>query len=256
MASRMERYYKTRDSKRRSVRNESLYQTIYDDETYSNIEGVVATPKANEINIEKIQELLASRENERNRNRRLVKKPVEIEVEEPFDSDDDKSYDIRDILVKAKDARQNPEDSYRNLKNTEYNILKNIKINNNQNFAQEEELKELINTITNTSMLNKLSDRDLSLNMLDDLKSNTMVGDSSSIQALLEQTKEANLRKTAEMDKTFLTSSLGFKDEDFENLKDLGNSIHENNKAIRMVLMGLFVVVAIILVLVIYNIMK
>ncbi|MBE6144809.1 MAG: hypothetical protein E7169_04470 [Firmicutes bacterium] len=255
MASRMEKYYKTRDSKRRVIRNESLYQTIYEDETYSNIEGVVATPKANEVDIEKLKELIASHEQERNQTRKLVRKPVELEPEvDPLDEEEEKSYDIRDVLVKAKDSRENIQDEHRSLKNTEYNILKNIKINNKQDIEQEEELKELINTITNTSLLNKMSDNELSLNMFDDLKSDTMVGDSSAIRSILQETKDEKLHKTGEMDTSFFTSSLDFKESDFEQLQNLSNSIHKNNKIMRVVLILLFIVVVVALGFIIYNV--
>jgi len=251
MASRMERYYKNKDTNKRSVRNESLYQTIYEDETYSNIEGVVATPKANEIDIEKIRELLASREKEKQM-RRPERKQVIVEPEVDDELEEEKNYDIRDILVKAKDSRENPEEKYRSLKNTEYNILKNIKIRNKQDEQQEEELKELINTITSTSFLNKMSDDELSLDMFDDLKSNTMVGDTSSIRAILDDEQE-EINKTGEMDNSFFTSSLGFKEKDFEQLQDLSKSIHKNNKIMKVILIILSVVLVIVLGLVIYN---
>lgn len=255
MASRMERYYKNKDTNKRSVRNESLYQTIYEDETYSNIEGVVATPKANEIDIEKIRELLASREKEKQM-RRPERKQVIVEPEESNFEEEEKNYDIRDVLVKAKDSRENNEEKYRSLKNTEYNILKNIKIRNKQDEQQEEELKELINTITSTSFLNKMSDDELSLDMFEDLKSNTMIGDSSSIKAILDEESEEKLSKTAEMDNSFFTSSLGFKEKDFEQLQDLSNSIHKNNKIMKIVLIILSIVLVIVLGLVVYNLIK
>ena len=255
MASRMERYYKNKDTNKRSIRNESLYQTIYEDETYSNIEGVVATPKANEIDIEKIRELLASREKEKQM-RRPERKQVIVEPEESNFEEEEKNYDIRDILVKAKDSRENNEEKYRSLKNTEYNILKNIKIRNKQDEQQEEELKELINTITSTSFLNKMSDDELSLDMFEDLKSNTMIGDSSSIKAILDEESEEKLSKTGEMDNSFFTSSLGFKEKDFEQLQDLSNSIHKNNKIMKIVLIILSIVLVIVLGLVVYNLIK
>lgn len=253
MASRMERYYKTRESKRRIVRNESLYQTIYEDETYSNIEGVVATPKANEIDVEKIKELIASREREKNQTRKLERRPLSLEPEEETIEEEEKNYDIRDVLVKAKDSRENNEEEYRSLKNTEYNILKNIKINNKRDLDQEEELKELINTITSTSLLNKMSDNELSLNMFDDLKSDTMIGNPAAIQAVLDEKKEEELHNTDQMDKSFFTSSLGFKEQDFEQLQDLNKSIKKNNKIMKVVLIILFIVIALVLGLVIYN---
>jgi len=251
MASRMERYYKNKDTNKRSVRNESLYQTIYEDETYSNIEGVMATPKANEIDIEKIRELLASREKEKQM-RKPERKQVIVEPEENNFEEEEKNYDIRDILVKAKDSRENNEEKYRSLKNTEYNILKNIKIRNKQDEQQEDELKELINTITSTSFLNKMSDDELSLDMFEDLKSNTMIGDSSSIKAILDEEQE-ELNKTGEMDNSFFTSSLGFKEKDFEQLQDLNKSIKKNNKIMKVILIILFIIIAIALGFVIYN---
>lgn len=251
MASRMEKYYKNQESKRRSVRNESLYQTIYEDETYSNIEGVVATPKANEIDIDKIKELIASREREKNQTRKIERRPIELEqVEE--DEEEEKNYDIRDILVKAKDSRENQEEEHRSLKNTEYNILKNIKINNKHDLEQEEELKELINTITSTSMLNKMSDSELSLNMFDDLKETTIVK-IPAIQAVLDDKKEDELHNTSEMDNSFFTSSLGFKEKDFEQLQDLNKSIKKNNKIMKVILVILFVIIALVLGFVVYN---
>lgn len=252
MASRMEKYYKTRDSKRRIVRNEELYQTIYADETYSNIEGVVATPKANEINIEKIRDLITSHEMQKRQNRQLVRKPVNIEPEIAIlEDDEDKNYDIRDILVKAKDSREDHMDEPRSLKNTEYNILKNIKINNKSEFGQEEELKDLINTITNTSLLNKMGDKELSLNMFDELKSDTMIGDNASIHNLL---KEEKIEKTGEMDNSFFSPSLNFKDKDFEKLQDINKSISKNGKLMNIILTLLFIVVAVILLLLIYKV--
>jgi len=251
MASRMERYYKNKDTNKRSVRNESLYQTIYEDETYSNIEGVVATPKANEIDIEKIRELLASREKEKQM-RKPERKQVIVEPEENNFEEEEKNYDIRDILVKAKDSRENNEEKYRSLKNTEYNILKNIKIRNKQDEQQEDELKELINTITSTSFLNKMSDDELSLDMFEDLKSNTMIGDSSSIKAILDEEQE-ELNKTGEMDNSFFTSSLGFKEKDFEQLQDLSKSINKSNKIMKIILIILSIVLVIVLGLVVYN---
>lgn len=255
MASRMEKYYKTIDSKRRIVRNEDLYQTIYEDETYSNIEGVVATPNANEINIEKIKELITSHENKKRQPRQLARKSVDYQPEIAVLDEEEKNYDIRDVLVKAKDSREENKDEYRSLKNTEYNILKSIKIDKeDKEDKEQEELKDLINTITNTSMLNKLGDKELSLDLLDELKSDTMIGEPSAINSLLKETKEQNNANTREMDTSFFTSSLNFKDKDFEQLQDLNKSINKNNKIIQIVLITLFVIVAIILVFAIYKI--
>ena len=55
MASRVEKYYEeVSTSKKRVVKNKELYKAIYaEDETYSNIEGVLETPVTKEIDIVK-----------------------------------------------------------------------------------------------------------------------------------------------------------------------------------------------------------
>ena len=256
MASRMEKYYKTREAKRRSVRNESLYQTIYEDETYSNIEGVVATPKANEINIEKIKELITSHEQQKNQSRKLVRKPIDI-PQEIIEPEEEKNYDIRDILVKAKDSRENKDETYRNLKNTEYNILKNIKIDDVKSKEEkEEELKEIMDTITSMGLLNKMSDQELSLNMFDDLKSDTIVDDPTIIKSVLKDLKEEKLNKTGEMDNTFFSSSLGIKDKDFESLKDIKDSSDKKNKIKGNIIVSKIKIILIIVAFVILKLKK
>ena len=197
--------------------------------------------------------MIASREREKNQTRKLERKPVVLEPVEEV-QEEEKNYDIRDVLIKAKDSRETTEEKHRNLNNTEYNILRNIKINNKYDLAEEDELKELINTITSTSLLNKMSDNELSLNMFDDLKSDTMFGNTSSIKSIIEEKDEDKLHNTDEMDKSFFTSSLGFKEKDFEQLQDLNKSINKNNKIMKVILVILFVVIALILGLVVYNV--
>ena len=116
---------------------------------------------------------------------------------------------------------------------------------------EEEELKELIHTITNTSMLNKLGDQELSLGLLDELKSDTMVGDSSAIRKALEEEKkvlkddnflddENDDKKN--MDQSFFTSNLNFKDEDFEELQEMSKNIKKNDKLMNILIFILLVI--------------
>ena len=59
MKSRMERYYEIdHDTNRRTRKNADLYQKIYENDEYSNIEGIATTLKPNEIDISKIKEML------------------------------------------------------------------------------------------------------------------------------------------------------------------------------------------------------
>ena len=59
----MERYYKNDyTANKRTSRNHDLYKSIYEDQTYTNIEGIANIDRSNEVDIAKIKDLLKSRE--------------------------------------------------------------------------------------------------------------------------------------------------------------------------------------------------
>lgn len=259
MKTRMEKYHNLNtDTKKRTRINESLYREIYEDIDYTNIEGVAPIEKTNEIDIMKIKDLLKSHiESNDNVSRQIVKKsePVKIVTREP---EEEKVYDIRDILTKAKDERE-PDDEPRSLKNTQYDILKGLNIKKYEEDIDDKELKDLINTITNTSLLNKLGDKELSLNMLSELQSlnNTSISDLSSVRNLLEETNKVTKEELKEeIDKSFYTSSLNFKNEDFDELKDINVSLKRSNTLIKVVLTILFLIIIVIAVFVGYTLLK
>ncbi len=250
MASRMEKYHSNVSSSgRRSIRNESLYKDMYENTEYSNIEKVATMEKTNEISLEQIKELLKEREDKKNYS--TVKKEVPRVYQDPTE---DRSYDIRDILVKAKDEHVD-DNKNRSLKNTQYNILKNINIKEK---LDEYDQSELEKTLVNTSVLKNIDDNELSLDMLSDLKStgNTIV-EKTNVGDLLKEVQEAKDKYQPHeddgLDKSFYTSSLNFKDEDFEQLKDLQDSIDSNNKMIKVLFFLLFLVIAFVVGFVLYK---
>ena len=266
MASRMDRYYHSNSEKnKRSRRNESLYDTIYNDNIeYSNVEGIARIEKTNEIDINRIREML--QEEEKRKQKKTFQPIFKKEEHHPttfeLDEKEDRNYDIRDILTKAKEEKKEEEkDQYRNLKNTQYNILKNIKLDNGVVKTEEKdesaELKELIHTITSNSILNQVDDKELSLDLLDDLKSDTSTIKQDSIKKILEDAKKEKeteqkneSEEVRELDKSFFTSSLNFSDEDFEELKELGSTYRRNSILIKILIA--MVVLAIIVMVVLY----
>lgn len=256
MSSRMEKYYQsnTRNNDRTS-KNQDLYSQIYSEKEYTNVEGVITSSSPNEIDINKIKELLKSQE-KKNTIIKEARVTPNLECDDPLD--EEKNYDIKELLDRARDERNDKPTDYRSLKNTEYDILKGIKLDNNKNDFQSEtdELKELINTITSTSLLNKLGDRELSLDLLNDLRSNTMIGDSKSIKSIIEEEKKADKEENEEVDRSFYTSSLNFKNKDFEQLKDINNSIKKNNTLIKFMLAILIIVIVTVTGLIFYNFLK
>ena len=69
--------------------------------------------------------------------------------------------------------------------------------------------------------------------LFDDLKSDTMVGDASSIKKIIDEEKEFTQDlEEIKLDKSFYTSSFGLTQKDFEELKDINHKIKKDNKKI------------------------
>lgn len=253
MPSRMDRYYNNNQNNQnsRARRNSSLYEDIYDGVEYSNVEGIATIEKKNEIDLDKIRELLKEHDESQTNNRQVIRRQIgRVSYEEPKE---EKNYDIMDVLNKAKDDIIEDNKS-RSLKNTQYNILKNINIKE-QIENNEESLKELINTITNASVLNKLGDKDLSLNLLDDLKSadNTMIGARGSNEVFKYEEQQENKNEEDNIDKSFFTSSLNFGEKDFEQLNDIKHSLKKNNILISILVFIFLVLIITGVLFILYN---
>ncbi len=261
MASRMERYHNHGD---RSTRNKDLYKNIEDLDSYTNIEGVIAIDKTNEIDITRVKEIIQSREGyQKQKQYRQIAPEEEEEPEEIVsEKEEDRTYDIRDVLVRAKEKRAEPDDKYRKLKNVNYDVIK--KINSKATPEEQEVLKELVDTVTIQSKT-KYNDAD-DLGLLDDLKADTMVGDSGSIKKNIEEAKEEARQEEAEkaeisvslenLDKSFYTSSLGFTESDFEDLLSLGEDIKKHNGLLKVLIIILIIVGIIVLAFVGYQFLK
>ena len=251
MSSRMDRYYKNElVESGRSKKNKSLYKQIEDLENYTNIEGVATIEKTNEIDISKVKEMLKNRENYKKQKQLrniLEEEKEEIEVIEE-EVEEVRNYDINDILSKVKKETSEPE-RYRSLRENQYKDLKSLSRKEKKFDIEKEEaeLKELINTIVSNKELNRLKDSD-DVGLLDDLKSDTVVGDASSIKKIMEEEKQKKIEEnTMELDKSFYTSSLGFTQRDFEELKNINHNIKKSNKCIRILLVVLIVLFALVI---------
>ena len=254
--SRMDRYYKNEsNSNKRTKRNYDLYKTIYEDSEYSNIAGIADIDKINEIDIVKIKNMLKSREEYQNgRELRSFIPKQETPKHEIIEDKDDRIYDIRDILAQAKEEK--PEDKYHNLDKTNLDILEELK-NKPKKPQNNDELEDIIDNITTTSKLNQLSDNELGLDILEDLKSETkLVSSKTSIQSLLNETQDEKTKTQTNtgLDKSFFTSSLSFGNKDFEELN--GVKKQKENKLLKVVLFSFIIVISIAIVILIFKILN
>lgn len=233
MPSRMEKYY---EMKSRTVKNKELYRTIYDEAEYTNVEGISVIEKNEKIDIEKIKELINGTNN--------VNKPKEYKKEEikPLveEIEEQKNYDIRDVLDKAKSERTDSDSRYSNI---QYNVLKNIDLNSDTKVPDninEEQLKSMIEAISNNSKNDYTSD------LLDDLKSICDPNLKNQVKEEInnEDTQLQNTKLIQEnLDKSFFTSSMDFSSEDFEDLKEIKENIKKNNLLTKILLFILLVII-------------
>jgi len=217
MPSRMEKYYQSNEVKRRTAKNQDLYKSIYEEAEYSNVEGISIIEKNEKIDLNKIYELLEGAKKEE-----IKKEYVPKEEIEPIIIEEEKNYDILDILDKAKNERIEKEEA-----NTQFNVLNRINLSNNYKppNIDDEELKNMIEAIENNK-------NDYTMDLLDDLKT---IHDANMKEEKIELEE---LDKT--IDKSFYTTGLSFSDEDFEQIKD---GIKRNNNLTKVLIIILSIVI-------------
>ncbi len=235
---RMQRYeYSSDDNRRKSrlERNQELYHDLGPIEKSTTFADI---PKIEAV------ELNAAKKNYRTRQGYHQIKDYGIIEEKPkvqkeldefnyLYRNDDKPHDINMILEEAKKLRERDElERKRKLHNEKYNILesseeeinkfkeeKNKKIKPVDN---EEELEELIHTITSKELREQI-DEEEGGSLLSDLMA-TNVNDevSKAIAAKAEEEQAAPIEKTAnnimkDMDKSFYTRSMDLNIDDFDS---------------------------------------
>lgn len=244
MASRMERYY---NAEERSKKNRSLYNQINNLENYTNIEGVVDISNSNEININTVKKLI-----NHDKDSMIEKISRSNDNIEKSNVEEEKNYDLNDVLKKAKHGHSDKDIKHRKLKIHQYEILKKLK--------EEQPDNEKIDELLNTMALSDTAGDDLGF--FDDLKSNTMIGnEASAIKEVLNEAKEdtdesiidedSDTSALKNLDKSFYTSSFNFSDKDFDDLKNLDDTLKRNNKLIRILIILFSITIAIIILIVV-----
>ncbi len=226
----MERYYKNESQgKTRTKRNTRLYNSIYSYGKYSNIEGIATIDNTNEIDITKVKQMLETREKyqaERkyrrlmNENDKVQEMPV---MHKKYEDNSERTYDIMDVLSKARENKE-PDDKERVLSKTSYDVLKNLdlKRSSNRRGYYDDDVDELVQTISNVNTLNKLDDAGLAASMFSDLQGhdeNTQVSNLSDIKELIKENKVYD-KKEQTMDNSFFTSDLKLRKKDFDGYEE------------------------------------
>ena len=207
MANRMDRYGEE-DGLSRSLKNRSLYDTLYDSKEYSIKTNEKTISRTNELNLDAIKSMIAEE-------KKYEKKVQIIPKEIVDDHEDEKAYDINEVLVQAR-TNYKEDNLKRSLKENPFEIRERI-----EKLKEEEEKPEVLDDMFGDLMATKT------------LKE-------GSIKEIIEKEKE----ETVEPEKTSL--NLGLVDKDFEELKDMHESIKKNNILLKIFL-GILILAALLI---------
>lgn len=276
MASRMDKYNSNsvNTTQSRSKKNEQLYEQLYTNKVYTeftdiNSNNVIDLSNvSNETKYNRREDFQKNRMFNQDSSLAPFKKNSNLgDNSEEISNLDKKSYDINEILENAKKNRTEDEEmkQKRYLKTVEYSIisdLTNDRLKESKDKSQklskdeEENLEELIHTITSNSLRKKIDDELLS-DLLPTEESETIISKqllddleqaNSSDDELINMEREANDEdedEDAGIDKSFYTKSMDLSEEDFEMEED--NSFIDPPKMglVKKILIGIFVVLII-----------
>ena len=257
MNSRMDKYLN--DGQATSVgsrtnKNKNLYQRITNDDleniNLASNAHVIGDNEKN-INVDKIKEILEKKYHKEPPRRTSLYAEEKEPTFERNQEEETKEYDINAIIEKAKlDKDVDYErDRLKKIRDTQYNILKGLDLDDNKEeedlkSSKEKDLMNLINTITEKEMTREMNPLDI----LTDLKGsdNTEV-----LQGLKEEVTKKNIEQTVkdqvkkEIDKTFYTNSLSFTKSDFDDFNDLKSDLESNKVLVRILLIIVVIVILI-----------
>lgn len=194
MQSRMDKYNTSKlQINSRTQKNQSLYDEVRNSamtefDVNSNIS--IIDDNADHINVAKIRKMLDKKYNDDLPKRRSIQLPQEDEqiIDEPLG--DTKEYDINAILQKAKQGKNIDynRERLKKVREAQFDILNNLDLElkkvdetkNNKNKEAEDNLFNLINTITELELKNKTSnykEASEALDLLSDLKDEQVTDD-------------------------------------------------------------------------------
>ena len=244
MSSRMDRYNQTsRDVSSRTTKNQQLYKELYSNKTYTEFTNLdkdnvielntnIKEPMNRRSNISRTRMFYEDMKKDNNDKDNLG---MNSSYQRILEEKEEKSYNINDILELARKNRTdlNEEERQRKIKSAEYSILSDLSQEKLREYQEkkekgitrddEENIEELIHTITSNSLRKKIDDQ-----LLDDLlpqdESDTLISktlleeiENGRVDDIEDDTKE-QIGSTAELekglDKSFYTRSMDLKKED------------------------------------------
>lgn len=227
--SRMNKYYDESveeeivNSRSRSKRNQELYKEVKAIELEDfdlNSNASVIGNNTDNINLDEIKDILNKRYNEGTR-KKSFGDTEEINLPK-INLDETREYDLNSILSKAKSEKQAnyEEDRLKKIRNTQYDILKNLSIMNKDDEIEEEDLDNIV-PVKKERAKAEVGSAKTKEDLVDLI-------DTISAKELIRQ--EENLKVTGEMDPLDILSDLRGDDDATKVMGMLAQEIEEAEK--------------------------
>jgi len=274
MPSRMDRYdSENTDIGSRTNKNQQLYKELYSNKTYTEFtdnvkDNIVDLTNESNKNSNKRSDFRKTRlyyGNDSIDNKNSIKQINNIYKDILNNDVENKNYNINDIIEDAKKNRKedNEEEKQKKIKSAEYSILndlskeklKQYRDNKQKGITKEEEenLEELINTITSNSLRKRIDDELLSdLLPEDDLeKTSTKLLEelAEGIPDEIDDDTQNEIETTADLekglDRSFFTRSMDLKREDLilkNDEEELDDSFTDKTSIVKKVLIILVII--------------
>lgn len=221
MKSRIERYSEEKQIPKRTDKNSFLYDKIYV-QKHDPDNNVTVIDNVNEIDINKIKEMIGNREDYKKLKQyqsisNKLDNEIEINTKYNIDEIDSKNYDINEIIERKRNNQGTDyeDDKVRKISDTQYDILKDLNIENHNETTEEEkqeQLKDLINTIVKEKTINLAK---TNLDFFADLRATDEEKELEDTTTTIESEK-INAKELENKDNTFYSSNKLFSKDDFE----------------------------------------
>lgn len=227
MKSRLSKY-DNNSAVSRVEKNKSLYDDMYSNTNYSNM---VVIDESNEIDINKIKEIIDKEKNKTKRTQRNNFNLEEYDSIVPTKNEDNKLYDINEVLKEAKSKRDIIEEANEKRKIENYKFRDNIEEELSKTrrvyeslIKEEKELLNIMNTMTN------MSSDDIANDMFQDLTSK------ENLTEVLEEVPDVNIKQIEEDSTEYSTDTFMFNTKDFEGIDNLKNEVEKTGVFIKILI--------------------
>lgn len=234
MKSRLSKY-ENNDGLSRVTRNQNLYDDMYENTNYTNM---VVIDDSNEIDISKIKEII---DNEKSKTSRAKKHNFDIAEYDsivPLKPEEEKLYDINEVLKEAKSKRDIVEEANEKSKIQNYKFKNNLddelsktrKVYENL-IKEEKELLNMMNTMTN------LSPDDIASDMFQDLTKD------EGLTEVLDEVQDVNIKQINDDSTEYSTDTFMFNTRDFEDMDTLKDDVRRTSMFIRILIIILIILI-------------